>query len=180
MRIFHIATVSDWEAARRSGSYTTSTYGVTLAQEGFIHASRGDQWQGVRERFYAGVTEPLVLLVVDTDKLSSPVVEEPPAPGMTETYPHVYGPLDVTAVVQTIALDADPRVAPDHGSFSRVFFAEMAFNLMLFVLVMVDVGIGAVLGGRLNDSWGPYAGVAVGLLISVPFAIGLQARRRTR
>lgn len=105
MRIFHIATLADWEAARRSGSYTTSTYGVTLAQEGFIHASRGDQWQGVRERFYADATEPLVLLVVDTARLSAQVIEEAPAPGMSETYPHIYGPLDVSAVVETIALD---------------------------------------------------------------------------
>ena len=49
-RIFHIATVADWEAAQRSGSYTTSTLGRTLVEEGFIHASRADQWQGVRQR----------------------------------------------------------------------------------------------------------------------------------
>jgi glutathione S-transferase len=99
VHIFHIATVSDWEAAQASGSYTTSTLGRTLEEEGFLHASREDQWEGVRERFYADVTEPLVLLVVDTDLLDVPVVEEVPAPGMTETFPHVYGPLDPAAVV---------------------------------------------------------------------------------
>ena len=104
MRIYHLATVADWEAAQRSGSYTTSTYGVTLEQEGYIHASRADQWEGVRARYYADVTEPLVLLVVDTDLLGSPVVEEVPAPGMSETFPHVYGPIDPAAVVETVAL----------------------------------------------------------------------------
>ena len=68
----------DWEAAREAGSYATSTLGRSLAEEGFVHASRGDQWQGVRDRYYADVTEPLVLLVIDTDRLVSPVVEETP------------------------------------------------------------------------------------------------------
>lgn len=99
MRIFHIATRSDWEAAQVAGHYTTSTLGVTLEQEGFIHASRADQWEGVRAAFYAEVTEPLVLLEIDTDLLGVPVVEEPPTPGATETFPHVYGAIPVDAVV---------------------------------------------------------------------------------
>ena len=104
MRIFHLATVADWAAAQASGTYTTSTRGVSLADEGFIHASREDQWEAVRERFYADVDEPLVLLTIDTDLLDVPVVEEVPAPGMTETYPHVYGALDPAAVVTVTAL----------------------------------------------------------------------------
>ena len=99
MRIFHIATAADWAEARQSGSYTTSTRGRSLAEEGFIHASRADQWEGVRERFYADVEEPLVLLEVDTDLLDVPWVEEPPAPGVAETFPHVYGPVRREAVV---------------------------------------------------------------------------------
>ena len=105
MRIYHVATLADWEAARASGTYTTSTYGVTLEQEGFIHASRADQWEAVRDRFYADVTEPLVLLEIDTDLLDVPLVEEPPAPGMTETFPHIYGPLRTRAVVAVTPLE---------------------------------------------------------------------------
>ena len=99
MRIFHIATLADWQAAQRAGTYTTSTRGVTLAEEGFIHASRADQWEGVRAAFYADVTEPLVLLEIDTDLLDVPVVEEQPAPGIEETFPHVYGAIPPAAVV---------------------------------------------------------------------------------
>ncbi|MEP9361491.1 DUF952 domain-containing protein [Nocardioides sp. CN2-186] len=99
MRIFHIATAADWAAAQQSGAYTTSTRGVTLEQEGYIHASRTDQWEGVRAAYYADVDEPLVLLEIDTDLLDVPVVEEVPAPGMTETFPHVYGAIAPTAVV---------------------------------------------------------------------------------
>jgi uncharacterized protein (DUF952 family) len=104
MLIYHLATAADWDAARSSGAYTTSTYGVTLEQEGFIHASRADQWEAVRERFYAEVTEPLVLLEIDTELLGVPVVEEPPAPGIDETFPHVYGPLRPAAVVAVTPL----------------------------------------------------------------------------
>jgi uncharacterized protein (DUF952 family) len=43
MRIFHIATLADWKQAAESGSYTTSTLGRTLAEEGFIHAARHDR-----------------------------------------------------------------------------------------------------------------------------------------
>ena len=105
MRIFHIATRADWDAAQESGAYTTSTHGVTLADEGFIHASRADQWEQVRAAFYADVTEPLVLLEIDTDLLDVPLVEEPPAPGVDETFPHVYGPLRPDAVVSITPLD---------------------------------------------------------------------------
>ena len=100
MRIFHLATQADWDAALESGAYTTSTYGVSLAQEGFLHCSHAEQWPGVLERFYAEVTEPLVLLVIDTDRVGVPLVEEPPAPGVEETFPHLYGALDPAAVVQ--------------------------------------------------------------------------------
>jgi glutathione S-transferase len=99
MRIYHLATVSDWEQAQRDGAYTTSTRGVTLEQEGYIHASRADQWEGVRDRYYTDVAEPMVRLEIDTDLLDVPWVEEPPAPGVEETFPHIYGPLKPTAVV---------------------------------------------------------------------------------
>ena len=104
MRIFHIATLADWTEAQASGAYTTSTIGVTLEEEGFLHASRADQWEGVRARYYAGATEPLVLLEIETDLLDVPVIEEAPAPDVDETFPHVYGALDPAAVVAVTAL----------------------------------------------------------------------------
>jgi uncharacterized protein (DUF952 family) len=99
-RLFHLALRRDWEAARESeaGDYRVSTRGRTLAEEGFLHASYAHQWQGVRDAYYADVTEPLVLLEVDPALLEVPVLEEVPAGG-DEAYPHVYGPLPVSAVV---------------------------------------------------------------------------------
>ena len=53
MRIFHIATLADWKGAEASGTYTTSTYGVPLAEAGFLHAARHEQVRGVLDTHYA-------------------------------------------------------------------------------------------------------------------------------
>ncbi len=102
MQIFHIATAADWAAAERSGAYTTSTRGRTLEQEGFIHASRGDQVAGVWQAFYADAGEPLVLLTIDTERLTSPWRVDPVGDA---TFPHVYGPINASAVVHAEPLD---------------------------------------------------------------------------
>lgn len=96
MQIFHVATAADWAAAEQSGSYTTSTYGATLAEVGFIHASRAEQTDGVLDAFYADVSEPLVLLTIETDHLEPQWREDPVG---DQTFPHIYGPLNVDAVV---------------------------------------------------------------------------------
>ncbi|MGO4258875.1 DUF952 domain-containing protein [Marmoricola sp. RAF53] len=98
-RIYHLALLSDWEAAQAAGDYRVSTRGVTLEQEGFIHASRADQWRSVLERFYADVTEPLVLLVVDPALLTCELRSEH-VPEARDTFPHLYGPLNLDAVVE--------------------------------------------------------------------------------
>lgn len=102
MQIFHIATAADWAAARASGAYTTSTRGVSLEQEGFLHAARQDQVAGVFHRYYRDADEPLLLLRIDTDRLDVPWQEDVVG---EDTYPHIYGPLSPDAVVATEALD---------------------------------------------------------------------------
>lgn len=96
MRIYHIATEADWRRARQTGVYRTSTYGRTLAQDGFIHASRREQVALVLDLGYADVTEPLVLLEIETDLLDVPWREDPVE---DDTFPHIYGPLATRAVV---------------------------------------------------------------------------------
>ena len=175
MKIFHLAVRSEWEAATRSGSYTTSTRGRTLAEEGFIHASRGDQWQGVRDRYYADVTEPLVLLVVDTDRLASPVVEETP-PGADETFPHVYGPINADAVVQAVPLGADGE--PSGESFSALFLRELMLNAVLGLVMVLLVAGAAVAGRELEPEWGALLGAVAGLALGVPVVMAVHRRRR--
>ncbi len=104
MTIYHLAELSHWEQARRDGAYTWSTRQLSLEEEGFIHASTAEQWPVVRRRFYGDVTEPLVLLEVDESRLGSRVVYEVGDPGTGEQFPHVYGPIEVDAVVATTVL----------------------------------------------------------------------------
>lgn len=97
MTILHLALGTDWDAAQTAGEYRISTLGRTLEQEGFIHACADHtQLQGVVRRFYRDVTDPLVLLTIDPTGLD--VRLETPADS-AEAFPHIYGPLPVTAVV---------------------------------------------------------------------------------
>ncbi len=191
MRIFHIATLADWQHAQEVGSYAVSTLGRTLAEEGFIHASRGDQWQGVRERYYADVTEPLVLLSIDTDLLTSPVVDEG-LPGSDETFPHVYGPIQVGAVVTVVPLDAEHASeapveaegapvglpgAAGSQSFSQLFLREVFHQVLLASVVLAVVVAGTLVGQAAFGEWGPLTGAAVGLVLGVLAAREISRRR---
>jgi uncharacterized protein (DUF952 family) len=175
-RIFHIATAADWAAAQRSGSYTTSTLGRTLAEEGFIHASHADQWQGVRTMFYAEVSDPLVLLAIDPAKLTAPVVEEVPD-GADRAFPHIYGPLNADAVVRAIPLDERGEPVGSGESFSRIFFQEMFHNVLLACVVLAGLVIGSLVGRTLDDDWGALIGATAGLVGGVAAAVSLHRRR---
>jgi uncharacterized protein (DUF952 family) len=106
MFIYHIATAADWERARRDGRYTMSTRGLTLAEEGFIHASTAAQVALVANAFYQGAPD-LLLLVIDPD-LVGPEIRYEPVPGQPQPYPHIYGPLNLDAVVETRPFEPDP------------------------------------------------------------------------
>jgi glutathione S-transferase len=95
--IFHLALPDDWVAAFANGEYRMSTRGVTLEEEGFIHCSTREQMEATANRFY-GDLEHLVVLTIDPQLVSSPIVFEPPAPGMDVLFPHIYGPLPIAAV----------------------------------------------------------------------------------
>jgi uncharacterized protein (DUF952 family) len=104
--IYHIATASDWAQAQRDGQYTTSTRGMTLGEQGFIHASTAEQVAPVANLFYQGLTG-LLVLVIDTD-LVGPQIRYEQVPGWDAPFPHIYGPLGIDAVVGTLPLAAGP------------------------------------------------------------------------
>jgi uncharacterized protein (DUF952 family) len=93
MTIFHITSVAAWNAAKAAGSYTADS----LATEGFIHCSTADQFIWVANQRFVGRTD-LVLLHIDPAKLAADVVYEN-LEGGTRLFPHVYGPIPVSAVV---------------------------------------------------------------------------------
>lgn len=102
--IFHVALLEDWQAARAAGSYAVSSRGVSLEQEGFVHASTHEQLPGTIERYYADLDRSdLVILEIDPaacDAAGSPVRWED-VPAARARFPHVYGPIPLDAVVAT-------------------------------------------------------------------------------
>ena len=96
--IFHITPRERWSAWQRDGLHTGSSLGRELADEGFIHCSTTEQTPATLVRFYAGVPD-LVILHVDEELLESPLVDEA-LHGATEPFPHVYGPINLRAVVR--------------------------------------------------------------------------------
>jgi uncharacterized protein (DUF952 family) len=97
--IYHIALAADWAQTQRDGQYTTSTRGRSLAGEGFIHASAAAQVAVVADAYYRDAPD-LVLLVIDTERVGSPIRYER-VPGQPDPYLHIYGPLNLDAVVET-------------------------------------------------------------------------------
>lgn len=95
MTIYHLAHASEWDAARASGEYLTSSRGVTLEQVGFIHASTAEQLRGVAEAFYADDPEPLVVLSIDETAVPDLRWEDI---GEGRVFPHLYGPIVPTYV----------------------------------------------------------------------------------
>ena len=101
--IFHITTRKDWEAAQTKGEYIVES----LATEGFIHCSTLAQVLPVAEKYYKGQSG-LVLLVVEPTLLSSTLKWEPPTGGTPagvaegDQSPHVYGSINLDAVVNVV------------------------------------------------------------------------------
>ncbi|MET0145164.1 MAG: DUF952 domain-containing protein [Ilumatobacteraceae bacterium] len=101
--LYHLTLPEDWAAAQAAGRYAVSTRGRTLEDEGYIHCSFADQVAATAARFYGDLAE-VVLLHVDEAVLSSPVVVEDLV-GAGHPFPHVYGPIDLAAVVTARRVD---------------------------------------------------------------------------
>jgi len=104
-QLLHLTERASWLAAERTGEYRLSTRGVTLADQGFIHCSLPHQLREVAERWYHDADD-LVVLVIDEARVPAPVRFEAAAPGV-EDYPHIYGPLPVSAVTEVIPVSRD-------------------------------------------------------------------------
>jgi uncharacterized protein (DUF952 family) len=97
--IYHVTTANEWKAAEEKGFYETPS----LKEEGFIHCSQENQVAGVLERYFAGKTG-VIKLVIDSDKLSNRFVFEW-SPSTADTFPHVYGPIDLDAVIDVVKIN---------------------------------------------------------------------------
>lgn len=106
--IFHIATKAAWAEAQAGGHYRAPS----LDDEGFIHCSTREQVLGVANEIYSGQTD-LLLLCIHEGRLRAELRWEAaahPKASMAEQtadgslFPHLYGVLNLDAVVDVRAL----------------------------------------------------------------------------
>ena len=90
MHIYHIVLPTDW-AAFSGEEYAAAS----LAAEGFIHCSYEHQLDAVLGRYYSDAGK-VIVLTLETAKLTSRLVEEPSTGG--EVYPHIYGMINRSAI----------------------------------------------------------------------------------
>jgi len=101
--ILHITSHKDWEKAILEGEYNSPS----LKIDGFIHCSTIKQTVNTANIFFKG-QQGLVLLCIDENKLTSLCKYEEPSggarhdPGTGNLFPHIYGSINITAVIKVI------------------------------------------------------------------------------
>ena len=108
--IFHITSRTAWDEAQKRGDYRAEGF----AKEGFIHCSTLAQVLPVANNFYKGQSD-LILLEIEPTLLSAPLKWEPPTggtppPGVAEgdMFPHIYGPINLDAVIRVVEIISKP------------------------------------------------------------------------
>jgi len=99
--ILHITTKDQWAEAQSHPVHR----GDTLGTEGFIHCSTPQQVVAAANTYFPG-KDGLVLLVIDPERVQAEIRFE--ATGGTEAHPHIYGPLNLAAVVQVLPFPPGP------------------------------------------------------------------------
>jgi uncharacterized protein (DUF952 family) len=95
--VYHIAKEEDWRNAQADGLYEIGSLHRSFEQDGFIHLAYAAQVNVIADLIYSH-TKELLLLTIDPLKLASAIKEER-AEYPNELFPHLYGPLNVDAVV---------------------------------------------------------------------------------
>jgi uncharacterized protein (DUF952 family) len=101
--LYHIALKKDWIDSKRSGEYKTES----LASEGFIHCSPLEKIEESANKFFKGQTG-LLILCIDESRVNSKIVWEDLF-NANFKFPHIYGILNVDAVLQSIDFEPDRK-----------------------------------------------------------------------
>ncbi|MCW2636435.1 MAG: uncharacterized protein JWQ99_2802 [Blastococcus sp.] len=160
--LLHLIEPADWRRALSTGVLRPPS----LDSSGFVHMSTPEQVHLPAERLFPGRRD-LVLLVVDPARLTDPVRFEPGVPADADgtLYPHLYGPLPVTAVIATVPYrpPSPLRLPTTDDALGRA----LAFYTSL--VVRRAVGVGDVAGGvAVLDPDFPYSRDNNGLLLTEP------------
>lgn len=103
--IYHIVIEHEFRHRAVTDTYTP----LRFAEDGFIHCTAGRELLlQVANDYFAHVTEPVVVIEIDVVRLTAELRVEPPMPlaggGQKHVqtgllFPHIYGPLNLDAVV---------------------------------------------------------------------------------
>jgi uncharacterized protein len=112
--IWHLLPLPDWQSAG-DGPYVPGTENAGGDTMPFVHASPGEAAiLAVANDRFADSALPLVALALDESRLSAPVryeaADPAPPPGVPAgtLFPHVYGPVELTAVTEVRFTRRDP------------------------------------------------------------------------
>ncbi|MCP4357573.1 MAG: DUF952 domain-containing protein [Chloroflexi bacterium] len=94
--IYHITTQTSWDTAVTAGQY----HADSLTAEGFIHCSTLSQILIPANALYRGQTD-LILLCIASSRVHPPIIYED-CYESGQTFPHIYGPLNLDAVTNII------------------------------------------------------------------------------
>ena len=107
--ILHLLSRESWAEAQAHGQLVAPS----VATEGFAHCSTEHQMVDVANKYYRGAPN-MVLLNIDPAKLVSELKFEPPAhidgsPALPHEplFPHIYGPINLDAVIEVIDFPCD-------------------------------------------------------------------------
>lgn len=101
--VYRIIGEQEWATAQSAGEFVPDRFG----EEGFVHLSGKDQVLRPANLLYKGRAD-LSLLVIDVSQLKAELVYEPGSHGETELFPHLYGHLNVDAVIDVIDFPSEP------------------------------------------------------------------------
>jgi uncharacterized protein (DUF952 family) len=105
--LFHVCSEDEFRQARALGVHRPAS----LASDGFVHLARATQVMPVLHHFFAG-RDDLALLAIDPARLAhelkfeaaAPVGAQPASRDEGDSFPHVYGPLNLEAIVDAVRL----------------------------------------------------------------------------
>jgi uncharacterized protein (DUF952 family) len=106
VRVYRICEATAWATAQATGELPWSELD---RRDGYMHLSRAEQVAGTLARYFAG-RDDLVLLSIACDRLPAGSLRFEAPPGRQELYPHVYGRISLTAI-----LEAEPLLLDEHG-----------------------------------------------------------------
>jgi len=95
--IYHICLPKEWIERSVNGFY----HHPSLESEGFIHCSTSAQLNDTIERFFAD-DEKIIILQIGVSHLV-PELKFELAPTLNELFPHVYGPINIDAIMHVDA-----------------------------------------------------------------------------